>query len=156
MLCAVVIPVLHLIANASQRHMLHTLQALAEAASQQQASSIATQESEIGVRTAAVWPVRASVEALTQAMSEQAILNGLVLRTLSLSHGVPSESAWGRVSVEIAASGRYADVKNWQGELMARFPSLAVQSLRLQPVAGGPMLMGGVEAHMVWVLYVRD
>lgn len=90
-------------------------------------------------------------------MSEQAIVNGLVLRTLSLSHAAPSERAWGRVGLALVASGRYADLKNWQGELLARFPSLALQSLRLQPVAGGgPVLMGGVEAQMVWVLYVRD
>jgi hypothetical protein len=155
-LCAAVGAAVLLMANASQRWVAHTQRALADTTLQLQADRLASLEGVSDVRLAATWPERASVDALTQAMSEQAIVNGLVLRTLSLSHGAPSERAWGRVSLEVAASGRYADLKNWQGGLLARFPSLAVQSLRLQPVAGGPVSMGGVEAHMVWALYVRD
>lgn len=156
LLCSAVGFAVHLIAKAGEHRVARTQQTLTDTAAQLQADSLASREGATDVRLAATWPARASVEALTQAMSEQAIVNGLVLRTLSLSHSAPSERAWGRVSLEVAASGRYADLKNWQGGLLARFPSLAVQSLRLQLVAGGPVLMGGVEAQMVWVLYVRD
>lgn len=155
-LCAAVGAALHLMASAGQRRVADTQLALAEMASQLQGDGIASRESEGNSQLSATWPARASVDALSQAMSEQAIVNGVVLRTLSLSHVAPTPNAWGRVSLGMAASGRYADLKNWQGGLLARFPSLALQSLRLQPVAGGPMPMGGVEAQMVWVLHVRD
>lgn len=155
-LCAVVAGALHLILNAGQRQVVKRQQDLEEMASQLRADGLAPRESEADARPTSTWPGRTSVDALAQAMSEQAIVNGLVLRTLSVSHAVPAERAWGRVRLELVASGRYADLKNWQAGLLARFPSLALQSLRLQPVVGEPVLMGGVEAQMVWVLYVRD
>lgn len=102
------------------------------------------------------WPGRDVVDALTQLMSEQAVVNRLALRTLSVSHVEPSSQAWGQVVVELAAHGSYADIKNWQGGLLARFHSLAVRSMRLQPVGHVGGAGGGVEAHMVWVMYVRD
>ncbi|MGE0097847.1 MAG: hypothetical protein AB7S86_05810 [Hydrogenophaga sp.] len=101
------------------------------------------------------WPERHLVDDLTRFMSEQAIVNRLAFRTLSISHTAPSAQAWGMVSLEVVASGAYGDVKNWQGGLLARYPSLAVRSLGLQPL-GSSIHADGLEARMTWVLYVRD
>ena len=84
------------------------------------------------------------------------MVNGLALRTLSVSRVESSSQTWGQLVVEVAASGAYADLKNWQGVLLARFHSLVVQSLRLQLLAGGGSGSGATEAQVTWVLYVRD
>lgn len=154
-LCAVLGYAMRLINLSSQRDLEQTQQALLHVQSQQKAEGFAFQEPRGDMHLPAAWPERAGIDSLTQAMGELALVNGLALRTLSLSHGAPSEDAWGQVRLEVAASGRYADLKHWQGGLMAQFPSLAVQSLRLQPVAGN-LPVGGVEAQVVWVFYVRD
>lgn len=157
-LCVVLAYAMHVLTSASHRQVEQAREALRHAKSPASTATVVSVESRSDVRWSATLPERAAIDALTQAMSDQATVNGLVLRTLSLSHSATSDRAWGQVSLEVAASGRYADLKNWQGSLLSRFPSLAVQSLRLQPLGGNMPMMGGgaVEAQVAWVLYVRD
>lgn len=102
---------------------------------------------------AAPWPLRQTVDEVVQQASQEALRAGVGVRSLSVSHQSASPAAWGRVNLEVSASGGYAALKAWQASLSQRFPALAVQNLRLQAVPGSP---AGLEAQWTWVLHVRD
>ena len=73
------------------------------------------------------WPLRGSVDTLVQQASLEALLRGLVVRSLSVSHQAATPTAWGKVNLEVSTTGTYAAFKVWQAGLMQAFPSLAVQ-----------------------------
>lgn len=99
--------------------------------------------------------MRTEVDAVVRAASESAKSQAMTLRTLSVSHQPASVNVWGKVTLEASASGTYAALKVWQSGLQAVFPSLAVQTLRLQSASAAPT-PGGLEAQWTWVMHVRD
>lgn len=103
--------------------------------------------------TAIEWPLRQSVDEVIQQASQSAVRLGFNIRSLSVSHQAASPAAWGQVSLQVSAVGSYAALKGWQSDLLQRFPTLAVQNLRVQAATGSA---AGLESQWTWVLYVRD
>lgn len=99
------------------------------------------------------WPLRAEVDNVVRKVGEAAQVHSVSTRTLSVSHQTASMQTWGRVSLDVSASGSYIALKAWQAALQQRFPALSVQSLRMQ---GNPLSQGGLEAQVLWMLHVRD
>jgi hypothetical protein len=100
------------------------------------------------------WPLRADVNEVLRHAGETAQTQGVALRTISVSHQDASVQAWGRVTLDVSAFGRYAALKAWQSAMQKDFSSLSVQSLRLQgnPSSGS----GDLDAQAIWVMHVRD
>lgn len=105
-------------------------------------------------RSAVEWPLRQSVDEVIQQASQSAVRLGVNIRSLSVYHQVASPAAWGRVNLEVSAGGSYAALKGWHSAVSQKFPSLAVQNLRMQVATGGNP--AGLESQWTWVLYVRD
>jgi hypothetical protein len=99
------------------------------------------------------WPLRDQLDDLIREAGGAAHAHGVAVRTMSVSHTPTSAQAWGRVALDVSASGSYAALKTWQAAMQQGFPALSVQSLRLQ---GNTPNMAGLEAHAIWVLHVRD
>lgn len=99
------------------------------------------------------WPLRQSVDEVIQQAGLPAARSGVNIRSLSVSHQAASPAARGRVNLAVSASGSYATLKAWQADVLARFPALAVQNLRMQASAGGT---AALESQWTWVLYVGD
>lgn len=100
------------------------------------------------------WPLRLDVDEVLRHAGEIAEAQGVALRTISVSHQDASVQAWGRVTLDVSASGRYAALKAWQSAMQKDFSSLSVQSLRLQGNPNsGP---GDLDVQAIWVLHVRD
>jgi hypothetical protein len=110
---------------------------------------------------AANWPNRSEIDGVIQAMGEAAQLHHITLRTVALSHSAATPQTWGHVLVETSFAGTYATVKAWQSTLLARFPSLAVQSLKMNGVNAHTQDTPfsdarGVEVQLTWIFHVRD
>lgn len=103
----------------------------------------------------AQWSPRTEADEVVRQAGETALVHGITLRTLSMSHQPASAQAWGRVMLDVSASGSYEALKAWQATMQQRFSALSVQSLRLQGSAPGGVV-GGLDAQAVWVLHVRD
>lgn len=99
------------------------------------------------------WPLRAEVDNVVHQVGEAAKFHGISLRALSTSHQASSAQAWGRVLLDVSASGSYIALKAWQASMQQRFPALSVHSLRLQ---ANSLNQGGLDAQVLWVLHVRD
>lgn len=99
------------------------------------------------------WPLRRSVDEVIQQAGLAAARSGVNIRSLSVSHQAASPAARGRVNVAVSAGGSYAALKASQSDVLARFPALAVQNLRMQAAAGGA---AALESQWTWVLYVDD
>lgn len=99
------------------------------------------------------WPLRQAVDEVIQQAGLAARRSGVNIRSLSVSHQAASPAARGRVNLEVSAGGSYAALKAWQSDVLARFPALAVQNLRMQVAAGGA---AALESQWTWVLYVGD
>lgn len=107
----------------------------------------------VAAQPALEWPLRQSVDEVVQQASELAVRGGVNIRSLSVSHQADSPAAWGRVNLEVSAGGSYAALKAWQAAVSQRFPSLAVQNLRMQAAVGGAAVL---ESQWTWAMYVRD
>jgi len=99
------------------------------------------------------WPPRTEADEVVRKAGEVAEVHGVSLRTLSASHQTASTQIWGRVTLDVTLSGSYAALKAWQAAMQQRFPSLSVQSLRMQ---GIPSSAGAQDAQLIWVFHVRD
>lgn len=108
---------------------------------------------QVAAQPALEWPLRQSVDEVIQQASQSAVRLRVNIRSLSVSHQPASSAAWGRVSLQVSAGGSYAALKGWQADVSQRFPTLAVQNLRVQASAGST---AGLESQWTWVLYVRD
>lgn len=108
----------------------------------------------------AQWPARAEADEIVRQAGEAALVHGIALRALSVSHQLASTQVWGRVVMDVSASGSYEALKAWQAVMQQRFGALVVQSLRLQDndgrAPGSVESMGTLDAQAVWVLHVRD
>lgn len=98
-------------------------------------------------------PLRDEAENVVHQVENSAQLHSVSLRTLSVSHQSSSAHTWGRVLLDVSASGSYMALKAWQASMQRRFPALSVQSLRLQ---GNYLNQGDLDAQVLWVLHVRD
>ncbi len=107
----------------------------------------------VSSQSAVEWPLRWSVEEVIQQAGLAAARSGVNIRSLSVLHQAASPAAWGRVNLAVSAGGSYAALKAWQADVLARFPALAVQNLRMQAAAGGA---AALESQWTWVLYVGD
>lgn len=99
------------------------------------------------------WQPRSSIDEVVHQASLSAASLGVGVKTLAVSHQAQTPTAWGRVAVDVSATGSYSAMKSWQASMAHRFPALAVQSLRLQTDAAHA---AGLSAQWVWVLHVRD
>ncbi len=99
--------------------------------------------------------MRAEADEVVRQAGVTALSQGVALRTLAMSHQPASTQTWGRVLLEVSASGTYEALKAWQAVMQQRFGALAVQSLRLQDNSAAGSA-GVLDAHAIWVLHVRD
>lgn len=74
----------------------------------------------------------ASVDAVSRDITRFAASAGVELRSLGLQHSAASATELGRVQYAITGACDYRAAKVWLGELLARYPALAVQSLDLR------------------------
>lgn len=102
----------------------------------------------------ASWPLRMEVNEVVRHAGEIAEAQSVSVRTISISHQPVSVQAWGRVTLDVSASGRYAALKAWQSGMQKDFSSLSVQSLRLQGNSNSGS--GDLDAQAILVLHVRD
>lgn len=72
----------------------------------------------------------------------------LINLSVEASAKTPQALAQRQITVQVKTD--YANLKTWMGELMGRYPWLAVKSLN------GQSAEAGLDINMTWVLYVED
>jgi hypothetical protein len=77
-------------------------------------------------------PSRAQVDDVVRDMGRNSQALGVSLGALTVVHQAPSAGEWGKVQLTVSAVGEYSKCKGWLAELLARYPSLAVQSLTIR------------------------
>jgi hypothetical protein len=101
-------------------------------------------------------PPRARADDVVRDAGREAQALGLAIGTLGVSQQAATPREWGRVTFTVAASGDYRAAKAWVAALLARYPSLAVQSfgLRATGIGGADAARQELQATLVW--WVRD
>jgi hypothetical protein len=97
-------------------------------------------------------PSREAADAVVRDMGRNAQNLGLTLGALTVVHQAPSPRELGKVQLTLTANGEYAKAKAWLAELLARYPSLAVQTLSARAAAEATRH----EWQLVLALYVKD
>ena len=77
----------------------------------------------------ATLPPRVRADDVVRDAGREAQMLGLAISTLSVAQQAASPREWGRVTFTVAASGEYRAAKAWLAAVLARYPSLAVQTL---------------------------
>ncbi|QHE86657.1 hypothetical protein [Hydrogenophaga sp. BPS33] len=108
-----------------------------------------------GATQPAQWPQRMAVDEVLQFAGASADAGGVLLRSLTVAHTAATERAWGKVTLEVSATGSHGALKAWQAAMQEHFPALSVANLRIQN-AQGSMGGSGLDMQSVWVLPVQD
>jgi hypothetical protein len=97
-------------------------------------------------------PNREAADVVVRDMGRNAQSLGLSLGALTVVHQAASARELGKVQLTLTANGEYAKAKAWLAELLARYPSLAVQTLSARAAAEATRQ----EWQLVLALYVKD
>jgi Tfp pilus assembly protein PilO len=98
-------------------------------------------------------PGRGTADDVMRDMARSSVNLGLKLGAITLTHQDSSSRVMGHVQFSVSANGDYSNAKAWLAELLARYSSLAVQSLTIRPSATD---MARQEWQLLFTLYVRD
>ncbi len=98
-------------------------------------------------------PSRSTVDDVVRDIGRFAQSQALGLGALTIAHQTPTARELGRVQLTLSAVGEYAKTKAFMAELLARYPSLAVQSLT---VRAGATDSAAQEWQWLLVLYTKD
>jgi hypothetical protein len=98
-------------------------------------------------------PSRALADEVVRDMGRQSQALGISLGALTLVHQLPNAREWGKVQLTVTTVGEYAKAKGWLAELLARYPSLAVQTLSIR---AGVADAARQEWQLVLALYAKD
>lgn len=81
----------------------------------------------------------------------------LHLQLVSMVTEHPSVTAQdvSRIGFQVIVRGDYQGIKSWLSELLARYPTLALQQLQIQAATQDPAMGVRQEARVTLVLYVR-
>lgn len=114
-------------------------------------------EREASLRTAAdkkatAVPFGQHVHAITRDIAYHARLHGVELRTLEVRYPSGPAVAVSETQLNMVAQAPYIGFKAWLGELIDRYPGLAVRQLELQRAEGG-VGQGGVEIRLSLTAY---
>ena len=100
-----------------------------------------------------VLPERTHSGKLTNDLGAWADKQGVQINRVNIAHSASSHERQGKVQLDIGWSSGYASGKQLLGMLMDRYDSLAVERLRIQPLATDPNRQ---TWEIALVLYVRD
>jgi hypothetical protein len=96
-------------------------------------------------------PLRALTDAVVRDIGRHAQTLGINVSSITVVHSAASPRELGKVQLSITAVGDYGKAKTWLAELLARYTTLAVQSLNVR--AG---TSAALEWQLVLTLYVKD
>jgi anaerobic glycerol-3-phosphate dehydrogenase len=96
-------------------------------------------------------PLRALTDAVVRDIGRHAQTLGINVSSITVVHSAASPRELGKVQLSITAVGDYGKAKTWLAELLARYTTLAVQSLNVRAGAGAAL-----EWQLVLTLYVKD
>jgi anaerobic glycerol-3-phosphate dehydrogenase len=96
-------------------------------------------------------PLRALTDAVVRDIGRHAQTLGINLSSITVVHSAASPRELGKVQLSITAVGDYGKAKTWLAELLARYTTLAVQSLNVRAGTSAAM-----EWQLVLTLYVKD
>jgi HAMP domain-containing protein len=98
-------------------------------------------------------PERTVADDVLRDMGRHAASQGVSLGAIAVSHQEPSLRELGKVQFTVTANAQYPKAKAWLAELLARYPSLAVQTLSVR--AGSAADVARQEWQTVLTLYVK-
>jgi Tfp pilus assembly protein PilO len=127
---------------------LDTLQAQAR----QNSAAVVAKPMEVPPNFTHSLPSREAADAVVRDMGRHAQSLGLTLGALTVVHQASTARELGKVQLTLTANGEYAKAKAWLAELLARYPSLAVQTLSARAAAEATRQ----EWQLVLALYVKD
>jgi hypothetical protein len=96
-------------------------------------------------------PPRGLTDDVVRDIGRYAQTLGINVSNITVVHSAASARELGKVQLSITAVGDYGKAKTWLAELLARYASLAVQSLNVR--AG---TTAALEWQLVLTLYVKD
>jgi hypothetical protein len=96
---------------------------------------------------------RSSVDDIVRDMGRFSQSLGVVMGALTITHSLPTVRDLGKVQLMFTVSGEYAKTKAFLAELLARYPSLAVQTLT---VSAGTSDNLRQQWRTQLVLYTKD
>lgn len=98
-------------------------------------------------------PPRSKSDEVVRDMSRFATSVGAQISSLTVHPQPATDRELGRIQYNVRLGASYSTAKTWLAELLARYPTLALQELTMQALASDP-LRNDVSASLV--LYVRD
>lgn len=98
-------------------------------------------------------PGRSVVDDVVRDMGRNAASMGVNLGAVTVVHQDASVRELGKVQFTVTANAEYGRAKTWLAELLARYASLAVQSLSVRASTGEGVRQ---DWQLVFTLYVKD
>jgi hypothetical protein len=98
-------------------------------------------------------PGRSVSDDVVRDMGRHAASMGVGLGAVTVVHQDANARELGKVQFTVSANAEYGNTKTWLAELLARYASLAVQTLSVRANAGEG---GRQEWQLVFTLYVQD
>lgn len=98
-------------------------------------------------------PTAQAADQVVRDMVAWAQAQGMQLGAVEVQAVPATASTWGAVQFSVTATGGYAGVKAWLGDLLGRYPGLMVQSLAMRP---STVAQRTVELQASLQLVVRD
>lgn len=98
-------------------------------------------------------PLASGADEVVRDMGRHAQALKIQVASLSIALTDPSPGLIRKVQFNLTASGDYTALKNWLAEMLARYPSLGVQTLSLRGLPNDALHQ---EIQLALVLFARD
>jgi hypothetical protein len=133
-----------------QKEQAQLATAQAELAQYRQTVSVASPSNQSTAPELPALPKAIAVNQLVGDMTRLAQHHRVQLVNLTIEATASSAQAVAQRQITMQVKADYAGLKAWMGEMLARYPWLAVKSF------SGQSTDSGLDINMAWVLYVQD